>query len=156
MAKYTFFEDEETGHRIIYKASKRVRRGNRPNAPSKVVKQATRRRRNKRVYNADAVAPATRTEVLSIGRCAFCGAMHELTVDHIIPRAKGGGSHRENLQCLCGPCNRWKGEELMSLEQYQALSNRQKRKISRARARYHFKAQQEKSKENTFDKVDYR
>ena len=29
-------------------------------------------------------------------------------VDHI-PRAKGGSDHRDNLQLLCGACNRGKG-----------------------------------------------
>ena len=31
-------------------------------------------------------------------------------VDHIIPRRRGGTDHMENLQLLCGHCNRIKGD----------------------------------------------
>ncbi len=31
-------------------------------------------------------------------------------VDHVVPRAKGGGDHIENLQLLCSHCNRTKGD----------------------------------------------
>ena len=31
-------------------------------------------------------------------------------VDHVIPRKKGGTDHLENLQLLCGHCNRIKGD----------------------------------------------
>ena len=30
-------------------------------------------------------------------------------VDHIVPRAKGGSVQVDNLQLLCGACNRAKG-----------------------------------------------
>jgi 5-methylcytosine-specific restriction endonuclease McrA len=43
------------------------------------------------------------------GRCRNCGATAELQFDHVIPVAMGGGSGPENLQVLCGPCNRRKG-----------------------------------------------
>jgi hypothetical protein len=46
------------------------------------------------------------------GRCQNCGATTELQYDHIIPLAMGGSSNAENLQLLCGPCNRSKSAGL--------------------------------------------
>lgn len=50
------------------------------------------------------------------GYCAGCGEhfeMRNMEVDHIIARAKGGTDHIENLQLLCGACNRVKGDRGM-------------------------------------------
>ena len=50
------------------------------------------------------------------GDCAGCGehfAPRHLEVDHIISRRKGGTDHLENLQLLCGSCNRIKGDRGM-------------------------------------------
>jgi tetratricopeptide (TPR) repeat protein len=46
------------------------------------------------------------------GRCIQCGAQFELQFDHVIPVAMGGGSTADNLQLLCGECNRRKGATL--------------------------------------------
>ena len=46
------------------------------------------------------------------GHCNGCRIhfpFRNLTVDHVVPRAKGGSDHRENLQLLCGACNSLKG-----------------------------------------------
>lgn len=48
------------------------------------------------------------------GRCRQCGSPVDLQFDHIIPVALGGGSAADNLQILCGPCNRRKGAGLTS------------------------------------------
>ncbi|MGH3220000.1 MAG: HNH endonuclease [Streptosporangiaceae bacterium] len=46
------------------------------------------------------------------GRCRHCGNQHELQYDHIIPVVMGGATSAENLQILCGPCNRRKSAGL--------------------------------------------
>lgn len=50
------------------------------------------------------------------GDCAGCNIHFEarnLEVDHIIARNKGGTDHIENLQLLCGACNRIRGNRGM-------------------------------------------
>jgi 5-methylcytosine-specific restriction endonuclease McrA len=45
--------------------------------------------------------------------CQYCG--HErgnLTVDHVVPRSKGGRSTWDNIVTCCAPCNRRKGDRL--------------------------------------------
>jgi 5-methylcytosine-specific restriction endonuclease McrA len=45
--------------------------------------------------------------------CQYCG--HEtpgLTVDHVIPRSRGGESVWENIVASCAPCNRRKGNRM--------------------------------------------
>jgi 5-methylcytosine-specific restriction endonuclease McrA len=44
--------------------------------------------------------------------CQYCGARSNLTVDHVIPRSKGGSSSWENIVASCAPCNRRKGDAL--------------------------------------------
>lgn len=42
-------------------------------------------------------------------RCQLCGTWTDLTIDHIIPVARGGGDDLDNLQTLRRPCNSSKG-----------------------------------------------
>src|ERR1700710_10845 len=44
--------------------------------------------------------------------CQYCGARAQLTVDHVIPRSKGGGSTWDNIVASCAPCNRRKGDSM--------------------------------------------
>ena len=47
--------------------------------------------------------------------CQFCGRAlpaSELTLDHIVPRSRGGDSSWENLVTCCHPCNNRKGDRL--------------------------------------------
>jgi 5-methylcytosine-specific restriction endonuclease McrA len=42
--------------------------------------------------------------------CQYCGSRSNLTVDHVVPRSKGGESSWENIVASCAPCNRRKGD----------------------------------------------
>jgi 5-methylcytosine-specific restriction endonuclease McrA len=44
------------------------------------------------------------------GRCQYCGTTKDLTIDHIIPRSKGGKSTWTNLVTACKKCNTKKGD----------------------------------------------
>jgi 5-methylcytosine-specific restriction endonuclease McrA len=46
------------------------------------------------------------------GRCRECGDGFDLQYDHVIPLALGGATSVDNLQLLCGDCNRAKGASL--------------------------------------------
>lgn len=37
--------------------------------------------------------------------CAYCGSQDNLTIDHIVPKAKGGPDFTKNLLCACHDCN---------------------------------------------------
>ena len=46
--------------------------------------------------------------------CAYCGehlTIDTATLDHIIPKFKGGHSVKSNLCCCCSHCNREKGSD---------------------------------------------
>ncbi|WP_417451623.1 HNH endonuclease [Kordiimonas sp.] len=42
-------------------------------------------------------------------QCQYCGATHDLTFDHVIPRAYGGRTSWTNITAACAPCNLRKG-----------------------------------------------
>lgn len=44
-------------------------------------------------------------------KCAYCGRERQrLTIDHIIPKSKGGKANFENCVSSCKPCNNKKGD----------------------------------------------
>lgn len=44
--------------------------------------------------------------------CQYCGNGDNLTIDHIVPRSRGGTNKRSNLRTLCGPCNNSRGDSM--------------------------------------------
>jgi 5-methylcytosine-specific restriction endonuclease McrA len=47
-------------------------------------------------------------------RCVYCGTSSgRLTLDHVIPRSRGGESVWENVVTACSPCNLRKGNRLL-------------------------------------------
>jgi len=58
----------------------------------------------------------TRREVFSRDRhtCQYCGhSKNDLTLDHIVPRHRGGGHTWDNLVTACKACNHRKGGKLL-------------------------------------------
>jgi 5-methylcytosine-specific restriction endonuclease McrA len=41
--------------------------------------------------------------------CQYCGAADRLTLDHVLPKSRGGPDSWENLVAACVPCNNRKG-----------------------------------------------
>ncbi len=47
-------------------------------------------------------------------RCVYCGTSGgRLTLDHVVPRSRGGDSVWENVVTSCAPCNLRKGDRLL-------------------------------------------
>lgn len=42
-------------------------------------------------------------------KCAYCGSTENLTIDHVVPRSKGGSDFVTNVVCSCKDCNNDKG-----------------------------------------------
>lgn len=59
--------------------------------------------------------PLNRRAVLARDRhkCAYCGHKAS-TIDHVIPRSRGGKHRWENVVAACGPCNARKDDKLLS------------------------------------------
>jgi 5-methylcytosine-specific restriction endonuclease McrA len=45
-------------------------------------------------------------------RCQYCGSTRHLTLDHVIPRSRGGTTSWDNVVTSCAPCNVRKGASL--------------------------------------------
>jgi 5-methylcytosine-specific restriction endonuclease McrA len=46
-------------------------------------------------------------------RCAYCGGKAD-TVDHVVPRSRGGEHSWENCVAACAPCNHRKADKLLT------------------------------------------
>ena len=45
------------------------------------------------------------------GECQYCGSRRHLTIDHVVPRSKGGKTSWTNLVTACNRCNVSKGDK---------------------------------------------
>ena len=59
-------------------------------------------------------------------RCQFCGSTTNLTIDHIIPKSKGGEDDWENLTTACIKCNNKKGDRTPEEAKMKLLSTPKK------------------------------
>lgn len=58
------------------------------------------------------------------GKCQNCGSQHALQVDHIKPKALGGGDDIENLRLLCRSCNQRAAIQKLGLDKMQPYLER--------------------------------
>ena len=70
--------------------------------------RAQERRRNQQPHRAMYRDPVYKSYVKA-SSCAKCGAVDDLTVDHIIAIKQGGTNDPSNYQTLCRSCNSSKG-----------------------------------------------
>ncbi|WNZ22186.1 HNH endonuclease [Leptolyngbya sp. NK1-12] len=61
------------------------------------------------------VPPVSRREVFRRDNhtCQYCGSTKHLTLDHVIPRSKGGGHTWDNVVTACQTCNATKADRLL-------------------------------------------
>lgn len=61
------------------------------------------------------VPPLLREEIFKNDeyKCVECGSTDNLSIDHIIPRSKGGTNKKENLRTLCIKCNSKKRDKII-------------------------------------------
>jgi 5-methylcytosine-specific restriction endonuclease McrA len=61
------------------------------------------------------VPPVSRREVLRRDNhtCQYCGSTRHLTLDHVLPRSKGGPHTWDNVVTACEKCNAAKGDRLL-------------------------------------------
>lgn len=49
--------------------------------------------------------------------CCYCNTLldspKKMSIDHVIPRSKGGSNHIDNLVICCEPCNTKKGDKFL-------------------------------------------
>lgn len=64
--------------------------------------------RNSRVIPQDVKIAVTLRDQ---GKCVQCGSAEELHFDHKVPWSRGGTNSVNNIQLLCGTCNRRKGAD---------------------------------------------
>lgn len=51
-------------------------------------------------------------------KCAYCDkqlSQDSATIDHILPKHKGGQNVKNNMLCSCSECNRLKGSEVLDV-----------------------------------------
>ena len=62
------------------------------------------------------IPPVNRRDVLRRDHhsCQYCGSNKRLTLDHVIPRSKGGSHTWDNVVTACERCNSQKGDRTLS------------------------------------------
>lgn len=78
------------------------------------VKRAAEAKRKAQKHNNSRFRISTKElKELYAGPCSYCGAVGEMTLDHVVPISRGGVHGVSNLVPACGPCNFSKGQKLL-------------------------------------------
>lgn len=104
------------GHRDASRKCSTCRRNNYPPEVRADRARARNNKRRARKRGAEVAGPVPASIYAAIraeGICVYCGAPAE-SVDHIIPLARGGWEHPDNLVPACGPCNSSKGAKVLA------------------------------------------
>ena len=96
-------------HPEIYReASKKYIQAN-----PEVKRAAEAKRKAKKRNNSRFRISTKELKELYAGPCSYCGAVGEMTLDHVVPISRGGVHGVSNLVPACGPCNFSKGQKLL-------------------------------------------
>jgi 5-methylcytosine-specific restriction endonuclease McrA len=99
-----------TGKATVLEADERLLHSERAALPAPLVLCLTR---YVHVPMRRAVPPTRRTVLLRDGhRCAYCGGPAD-TVDHVLPRSRGGRHEWTNVVAACSRCNNRKSNHLL-------------------------------------------
>lgn len=81
----------------------------------KLISQQNReaRKRNATVGYGVPIHEWRRILMRAAGRCAYCGQRRDLTMDHVVPLARGGIHGIGNVVAACGSCNSSKNDRLL-------------------------------------------
>jgi 5-methylcytosine-specific restriction endonuclease McrA len=71
-------------------------------------------RRNRKIIRRDQHVAADGSLFWICYRCFKVLTREEVTIDHVIPRCKGGNNSETNLKVCCWDCNQEKGGDLPS------------------------------------------
>jgi len=72
-------------------------------------RRRTRKRNAEGSFNA---ADIERQRKAQKSKCYYCGQKAKLTVEHLVPLARGGTNWPDNIVLACGPCNFSKQDKL--------------------------------------------
>ncbi len=59
-------------------------------------------------------------------KCVYCGVgldVRTMTVDHVVPKSKGGSNRPANKVAACEKCNQLKGDKSVSKDAHTGLCN---------------------------------
>jgi 5-methylcytosine-specific restriction endonuclease McrA len=77
------------------------------------VKNAKQSIRNRLIGKSEFVVLEKELKRIYLSKCVSCGTHDRMSIDHIIPLARGGRHSIGNLQPMCTPCNSSKQDKTM-------------------------------------------